>query len=477
LDFGTSNLFNQEIPLRLDLDSSGLIVSSDNIIFLFDNSQNKIDEIPILGDQMLDLAIINRNQIYTLAKNQNIYEINYFQKIGSNENLSNNIDPSNNIPFNQLIKEESKLILDSSQNLFISDPSSGAVYGIFLNTEPKSYYQIKNYSNNSKLTKTKLFVSDDSEKVFALDTNLKHINLLSRNRNNEFYFERSIIPKSDVQKIMRLEDKILDVKFHDQNQNILVGIQRNQKSFVLLVDFDFQLKSYWLNPSSFDSSLFGYSIDIHRDGIYAVISDPTYPAKDKNGTGILYLLDLNDKNLISIKSTGPIGNKVKYSDYNNEILSIGTKEGKQKLSWFSNIFSDTVRCIVLDENISDADFFLDSQMILTNNVFSNVKNKNEFYRNYKVNGCFEIMTKQAIEIPSLNQQGNISMVRLGNHHQFYYHQETSTFYLMDVRNNKIIVEWNDSFDSEKSNFNVSRNGNALAYAQINDNGIVYTICS
>jgi hypothetical protein len=472
-----NSLFQTEIPKRIEFDTSGIVVHSDDKFFQFDSSYNLINTISIVGNKIIDYYSPDRNTIYILTINEGIYQINYYQKNGSIESIISNIDETSTIPFDQMINDGSKIISDTSGNLYISNIQNGTIYQIEMNTSPKTYSLLPQINNTNRNTKIKVFVSDDSEKVYNYDTNLKQIIVLSRDKDNQFFLDNTICPTSLVQKYLKINDQILGLSFHNSSNRILIGVQRNLNSFVIAIDLDYKYISHWTNPSTYASSLFGYSIDIHKDGVLAVISDPSFPARDNKEKGIIYLLDLTENILNTtspLRSSAPIGDIVRFSDYNNEIISIGQKENKRKLSWISNIYSDVPRYIVLDEDIKDAYFFLQSQMVMTNSFFSSVKNRNQFYRNHKVNGCFEIMTKQIIDIPSLFEQGEIQMVRLGNHHVFFYHTIQSKFYLVDVRNLKIIFECNDTFNS---NFVASLNGNTLSYAQVNENNIVYTICS
>ena len=477
-----SSVFQTNSPIGIQVDASGFEIHSDNKIFQFDSSSNLINHLSILGDKIIDYYSPSRDTIYILTKNVDLYQINYYNKVGALETIIPNIDETSTIPFDQLINEGSQIVSDSSGNLYISNLTNGSIYQILMNSTPKTYSLLPRLTESTSNTKIKVFVSDDSEKVYNYDTRLKQMTILSRDKENQFFLDQILNPSSLVQTYLKSNDEILGITFHHSSNRVLIGVQRkisnvSTNTFVLATDLNYNYIAHWINPSSYPSSLFGQAMDIHKDGVLAVVSDPNYPARDNKDKGIIYLLDLTENILNTtspLRSSVPIGDVVRFSDYNNEILSIGQKENKRKLSWISNIYSDVPRYVVLDEDIQDANFFLHSQMVLTSSFFSSTKNRNQFYRNHKVNGCFEIMTKQVIDLPSLFDQGNVQMTRLGNHHVFFYHTGQSKFYLVDVRNLQIIVEWSDSIHS---NFSVSLNGNTLSYVNVNNNNIVYTICS
>jgi hypothetical protein len=461
-----STLIGSYVLQKIYADISGLIVvHSDQQIFYLDPIQNIVlNSYSISGDKIIDFTFVN-NKSYILTKNVNQFEINSYSGITGGGTVASKVDLSN-IPLDQMINLNSKIVLDNSDNLFISNRIESKVNS--LNLIHQNYYTIEQYKNQQS-NKIKVFVTDNSEYIYYFDTKIKHFFVLSRNKNNEFIFDKSILPSSNVQNLIQFNDEILDVCFHYQLNIILMGVKRDQNCFVVAIDFNYNYLSYWKNPSSW-TSLFGYSIDIHNDGYYAIISDPIYPARDRNEKGAIYILDLQSYLLNTskiIRSTGPIGNWTKFSDFNNEILSIGENNGINKISWFTHIFSDEVRCVVLDENVQQANFFMNSQMIVTNQSYSSIKNKNQFYRNQKVNGCFEIMTKQAIDIPELNL-GSMEMIKFGDHHVFFY--SNPIVYLYDIRNMKLIQQWQDEIFS---NISVSMDGSAIAYANVNDQGFQF----
>jgi hypothetical protein len=482
-----SNLYNNikaidrltienQSPKKIYKDSSGLIVSSENKFYLFDSNLNLENDFGILSSEIIDFDLQNRNKIYLLAKNKsnNQYEILFYQNFGSSESMSSvNIDG---------LSEYSKLRIDNSGNVFLGYPleQDGKIKvfqigSVGMSITSNLIYEISNFKERHLPSYFSSFINNTSDLIYYFDSNLKIFTVLERDRNNTFILRKSILPLENVQKYLNYNDKILDIQFHPIQNLLIIGITKyNELSgYVIAIDTDFSLIGIWNG-----SSKFGTSISIHDYGYYALISDPSYPyqiIQNKiNETGAIYILSLEDLTLSTnlLRSSNPIGDLVKFSDIPTEFISIGKKNNKKSVTWFSNIFASDYRTVVLDENITEADYFLEGQLILTNNEL--VNGKQQYYRNQKVNGCFEIMTKQLIQIPEITTSSTLKMLKLGRYYVFYLDKVLGKIYLMDVRNMKLIIQWSDDFQINPS---ISKDGSVITYANIGTSTLTLICCS
>jgi len=451
-----------------DIDvSEGIVGVSDKKIYFFDNTSSNIithdlssNQLPI---QSFDLYHRDPNKLIYLCSDGKVYGL-------TNKNTSQYYGIVNSIGSTSKIHYYET----SDSSVFVGLPSlsDGSLKRIYLNT----FLEIEttNYKNTS--IQSEVCVSRDAEYIYIYDRRTKIISVLIRNSTNTFVLSHTIIADLSISEYLRFRDTILDVKINYNRSQILIGVKpyNDVRSSVLICD----LESYSYLGRWLGSTLgFGTSIDIREDT--AIVSDPNVSDAIINnnyydkGTVDLYnlkpLSNFQKINLDPLRSSSPIGKFVKMSPNINELLSIGEDAtGKYHLTMFSNIYDADYRKLIMDENVSDAEYFLGGRMVITNKDASN-----NIYKYQKVNGCFEIITKKPINIPEFDSvSSKITVLPLGKNYTFMYY--VNTIDLFDIRDMKLIKKWNDVYTT---NVSVSIDGSTISYANQTENGIEYIICS
>jgi hypothetical protein len=440
--------------------SGGTIVISDNKIDFYDQSQTLTNT--YTSQDIIQSVDLYQNHLILMSFNGNIKRL-------SNQT---SLQDYGNVPD---IDNLSKIHFMDTSNVIVGFPqlSDGKVKQINLNT--MNQVIIDNYKNISSI-QPELFVTRDAENVIIYDRRTKIISVLNRNDRNRFGLWTTLLPNESLVNHLRFRDTILDVKINDNQSQILIAVKpyNDIKSHVIVCNLD--TYSY-ISKISGTTDGFGTSIDIKQD--IAVISDPNISDTVVSGVfyakGVINFYDLkpqgsfNQINSDPLRSSSPIGKIVKLSSTLNEIVSIGVNNsGIHSTTLFSNISEPNYRKIIMNENVSDVEYFLEGRMIL-----SNKDNSNKFYRYQKVNGCFEIITKKEVNIPSLTSvSSKITFLPLGKHYTFMYHNNSITMF--DIREMKLIKDWIDNYTT---NVSVSIDGSTISYANQNENGIEYIICS
>lgn len=363
--------------------------------------------------------------------------------------------------------------------LYVGLPnSSGGIVNV-LDNSLNLIYSINNYKNNSNIL-SKVFVSEDGEEVYVVDKRTKIISILKRNNKNQFRISKTQVPESSLLSQLRFEDTILDIKIDFVTKKMVMGVKPWNLNVSSIIICNYDGNYNLVAKSTGTTELFGTSIDIESVKKSVLVSDPGVPSTIISGnsyaSGAIYLYSLESPNDASkvLRSSSPIGLVSKFSGGFDEIFSIGkSSDNVYSITWFSSIYLTQYRSILLAENVKDANFLLDGKMILTSNDTNNL-----FYKNTKVNSCFEILTKQEFLIPELTSViQNIKLLPLNKHFVFFYYSNQSddaNVLLYDIRTMKLIKQWSDIFNT---NIDIAKNGSTLSYARQTENNTTYIICT
>jgi hypothetical protein len=447
--------------LSFTIDSSGGIVSnSNNKIYFYDSSGTNINDFTLSENeiQSVDLFQNDPNMLILMTTNGNIYKV--IQKIQLSQNISN-------IPISS--KSKIKFHISDSSIVMVGVPESsdGNITRINLNDNTTS--EISNFKNTS--IQPEVIVSDDAENVYIYDRRTKIISVLLRNETNTFILSHTILPQENTSKELRFRDTILDVKINHSRFQLLIGVYpyNDNKSSIIISEVDTYL---YLNKWIGNSPGYGTHIDIKSD--IAVISDPYESdvtiSNQNYEKGIIDLYNLkpasNFVNIVkSLRSTSQTGKRSKLSPNLNEIISIGDDNS---LTMFTNIYDMDYRRVILNEKISDIEYFMEGRLIQTNKDLTD-----HFYRYQKVNGCFEIITKREIDIPDLTSiNTKINILPLGKNYTFLYY--SGGIALFDIRNMKLVQKWTETYTS---NVSISIDGSTISYVNQSETGIQYIVCS
>jgi hypothetical protein len=448
--------------------SDGTLIVSNTKIYFYDQNQNLSSRFdspnPSFRIQAVDIFNHDSNTILFMLNNGDTYRL-------INKTTSSKINPQ---PYT--------ITLDSKIKYNVSDVSSGIISLPGLSdgrVKIVDLYQltettIDNYYNNN-MNYPEVIVSSDSEKVYIYDRRTKIIHVLLRDPKNEFILSQTIIPDNSVLPHLRFRDTILDIKINHDLSQILIGVKpyNDTKSSVIVCS----LNSYVYLTKFIGNTLgFGTSMDIKNNRV--IVSDPDVTDVILNGVyydkGTIDIYNLNNLdnpkiNISPLRSTSPIGKICRFSPNLNELATVGmSNNGIHKLTIFGNIYENNYRKIVLNDNISDMNYFLDGNLIISNKDLLD-----QFYKYQKVNGCFDIITKKETKISELTPiTSNISILPLGSKYTFMYY--TNQIILFDIHHLKMIQSWSDLFNT---NVSVSIDGSTLSYAYQTNNNIEYIICS
>lgn len=445
--------------------SEGMVVVSHDKIYFYNDQQIKTNTFTELSSNILSVDLFNKNSNQILFLLQN----------GDTKTLTNKTTSQlRGIVSSVSNTSKIRYFLDDSTNLLVGIPSlsGGQMRRITISEFTTS--TTNNYKNIS--TQPEILVSDDAENVYVYDRRTKIITVLIRNPKNEFILSHTIHPPPSTLKLLRFRDTILDVKTNHVENQLLIGVRpyNDTKSYVLVCNLEtYSHLATWMGTTVG----FGTSIDIEKNT--AIVSDPNVVDAVISGihyqTGTIDMYNLKPMsnfvkiNLNSLRSTSPIGKVAKLASNLNEIISVGANSsGVHSVTWFGNINDINYRRFILNENVTDVEYFLEGRLVLTSK-----DNTNKFYRNQKVNGCFEIITKRDITIPSLTSIGTpIRILPLGKFYTFMYYP--GKILMFDIRDMRLIKEWTDSYTS---NVSVCIDGSTISYLSQTSNDVSYIICS
>jgi hypothetical protein len=451
--------------LRVDSSKNFVFVSSSNLYF-YDQASN-------YQSQFTDITLSNISDIELFQNNSNII---YILTTNSIHKLSNKTTLTTTS-----VSNVSQITADKINNrLYLGLPNSnGGIVNVVNDVSLNLIYEISNYKNNSNI-RPKVFVSDDGEGVYIVDRRTKIISYLKRNNKNQFRISQTKIPDSSLLSQLRFQDTILDIKIDFVTNKLVMGVNPWNQNVSSIIICNYIDKFNLVAKSTGTTEAFGTSIDVENIDKMVLVSDPNVPATIIQGkayaTGANYIYSLESPNDVSkvLRSSSPIGLVSRFSNGFDEIFSIGKSSNDvYSVTWFSNIYLSQYRSIILEENIKDASFLLEGKLILTTKDSNNL-----FYKNTKVNSCFEILTKQDFTIPELTSvNANINILPLNKHFVFFYYFDQSdngNVLLYDIRTMKLIKQWGDVLNT---NIDISKEGSTLSYARQTANDTTYIICT
>ena len=288
-----------------------------------------------------------------------------------------------------------------------------------------------------------LLFSDDSEILYAFHPITKILYQFNRNSNNDYEFVQTILPSQDLKKVLGYLDTVFDVKLDVANLSLFISflpsgtgktgkvVGVNVMTTVIEVLF------------SGVTDTFGKSIALSKTGRYLVVGEPSLPSMALNGLsykrGGVHVYDAINKNVARfnvLRSTQcPIGNLVKFSPSENEILTIGARAVNTDLDQvvcFTNIFESIYRTCVYKYIVNDATYLYDGQVVVSTNELIN--GKQIYHVNQKINGCFEINTQKDITLGDITDVTSLKVYPLGERFVFFVslNGTTGTVTLMDM---------------------------------------------